>query len=736
MVDPSAASSESEVMAGSVVPGRRSAWRWLTEPVATLQASEHRRQARLLASLLVILIPLGLLSITVQLLIVPNFLATFLIVLGGLIVLTLAYLLSRTKYYRLGAVLVSIIPTVVCITTLLIMPTDVMAFGYLLIGVLLSSMFLSIRSTALVVTVNIGAVLLLPIFTLALTFGDVIGGPAIFLLIVSVLILSAAYHRNLIEQDRRDELAESEAKWRSLVQNAPDIIMTVDRDYTIQYINRPISGLPVEEAIGTNLNEWISAPVWDGLCQSIERVFQTGEAESHEFTGFGGPTRAAAWYSGRFGPLKPDAQVVGVMLIITDITERKQAEEALQESEERFRKLMEESPVGIEVFSPDGTLLNVNKTWQKMWRVKADDIVGRYNPLKNEMFSEMGIMPFIEQAFAGEQVHLPDLEFDPGQSNLPGRKRWVQGYVYHVRDDQGRIKNVVLLSEDITERRQAEEELQKYRDHLEELIEARTTELQKRVAEVETLNQTMSTLLEDLQTANHIATKTTRQLKETNKALAAFAYSVSHDLRAPLRSIDGFSQALLEDYQDQLDEVGQDYLRRVRAATQRMGQLIDDILDLSRITRSEMDRQRVDLSELAERVARTLEQTQPDREVEFVIAKNVIVAGDQQLLHLALENLIGNAWKFTQNQGHVKIEFGLVNQEGQHVYFVRDNGVGFDMAYADKLFGPFQRLHSQQAFEGTGIGLATVQRIIHRHSGQIWAKSRVGEGATFYFTLP
>ncbi len=225
------------------------------------------------------------------------------------------------------------------------------------------------------------------------------------------------------------------------------------------------------------------------------------------------------------------------------------------------------------------------------------------------------------------------------------------------------------------------------------------------------------------------------ELARANSELEQFAYSVSHDLRTPLRSIDGFAQLLLEEYADQLDEEGREYLRRVRANSQRMGLLIDDLLSLSRVTRSEMLRTTVDLSALAESVVDELRQGDPERQVQVEIASGMVVTGDAGLLRAALENLLANAWKFTSKEPHARIEFGSTSYDGAYAYFVRDNGTGFDMAYAGKLFGAFQRLHAADEFEGTGVGLATVQRVIHRHGGQVWAESEVGRGATFYFTL-
>ncbi len=228
----------------------------------------------------------------------------------------------------------------------------------------------------------------------------------------------------------------------------------------------------------------------------------------------------------------------------------------------------------------------------------------------------------------------------------------------------------------------------------------------------------------------------THELESTNMELEAFCYSVSHDLRAPLRAIDGFSEELLKCYAERLDEKGRHYLRRVRAGTQRMGQLIDDLLDLSRISRGEMKREQVDLTDMAKAIAAELRQQTSDREVSFDIQPDLVGEGDPGLLKVALENLLGNAWKFTSKRPLVTIEFGQTQHDGKTAYFVRDNGAGFNPAFAGKLFGAFQRLHKEKDFPGTGIGLATVQRVIHRHGGHVWAEGAIEKGATFYFTLP
>jgi PAS domain S-box-containing protein len=232
-------------------------------------------------------------------------------------------------------------------------------------------------------------------------------------------------------------------------------------------------------------------------------------------------------------------------------------------------------------------------------------------------------------------------------------------------------------------------------------------------------------------------TERTAQLEATNRELATFAYSVSHDLRAPLRAINGFNEALWEEERERLTENGLRYLERIRRASVRMGQIIDDLLKLSRLSRSELLYRRVDLSQIAGIIAADLQQREPERQVHIAVHPNCLVRGDEQLLRVMLENLLENAWKFTSRQTDAKIEFGCAGEEqGAVTCYVRDNGVGFDMTYSNKLFGPFQRLHAVAEFPGTGIGLATVQRIIHRHGGEIWAEAAVGQGASFTFTLP
>ena len=263
-------------------------------------------------------------------------------------------------------------------------------------------------------------------------------------------------------------------------------------------------------------------------------------------------------------------------------------------------------------------------------------------------------------------------------------------------------------------------------------IEDQNRELRRYATELE---QRVTDRTHELEERNEALRRNAAELLAANTELDAFAYSVSHDLRAPLRSIDGFSQVLLEDYSAQLDDAGRDSLQRVRAASQRMATLIDDLLKLARFTRSEMRTEAVDLTKIAQDIVADLQRSTPERQVEFAIAPGLEARGDARLLRVALENLLRNSWKYTAKQPRPRIEFESVKENGERVFRVRDNGAGFDMQYADKLFGVFQRLHSAADFEGTGVGLATVRRIITRHGGRIWAEGVVDKGATFYFTL-
>ena len=363
------------------------------------------------------------------------------------------------------------------------------------------------------------------------------------------------------------------------------------------------------------------------------------------------------------------------------------AEEDLRQSEERFRMLVSGvKDYAIIMLDPQGIIVSWNAGAERIKGYRSEEILGshfsRFYPPRDV---ENG-KPERELIEAVEQGRIED---EGWRIRKDGSRFWADVVITALYDGKNRLRGFGKVTRDMTERRQAEEEIK-----------------------------------------NRNA-----QLESANNELKAFSYSVSHDLRAPLRGIDGFSLALFEDYNDQLDSQGRSYIQRIRAAVGRMGQLIDGMLDLARISRAEMIQDTVDLSGLAREIAADLTASHPERSVVFTIPAALPVKGDRLLLRVVLENLLRNAWKFTSERERAIIEIGIQTNGDQTIHFVRDNGAGFDMQYAGKLFGVFQRLHRETEFPGTGIGLATVQRIIHRHGGRIWAEAARGHGATFYFVL-
>lgn len=372
---------------------------------------------------------------------------------------------------------------------------------------------------------------------------------------------------------------------------------------------------------------------------------------------------------------------------------------AVSNSESHFRQLADAMPQIVWTAKPDGLIDYLNRRWYEFTGL----VEGEGNSNDN-YFKFMQEEDCCRCGGAWREAVASDQSFQAEcrlKEHRSGKYHWHLVRAVPIHDEQNRVVSWFGTCTDIDDQKHTEAEVREL-----------NTALERRVSE------------------------RTAQLQASNKELEAFSYSVSHDLRAPLRSIDAFSQLVREDYEGKLDEQGKQYLDIVGESSRQMGRLIDDLLHLSRVTRSEMRRRPVDLSALARQIVAGLRQLEPQRQVEIVIAPDLKAEGDDRLLRIALENLINNAWKFTAKQPQARIEVGAEMQEGKPVFFVRDNGAGFDMAYANKLFGAFQRLHSANDFPGHGIGLATVQRIVNRHGGSIWANAVINEGATFYFTLP
>ena len=380
-----------------------------------------------------------------------------------------------------------------------------------------------------------------------------------------------------------------------------------------------------------------------------------------------------------------------------EIAERKGAELALRTSEKRYRALVSTLSTVVWVANRRWEFEGEQASWEAYTGQGSNEYRGggwrrAFHPEDQEALER-----FTEGASRGQQNS--EIELRLWQAASAGY-RIVSLKPVAVYDGAGEFREWIGTVTDVDDRRRAEDEIHRLNVELEERVRDRT-----------------------------------KKLEEINGELEAFSYSVSHDLRAPLRAMDGFSQRLLNDYGAGLDQQAKGYLERIRNGASRMGQLIEDLLSLSRITRLELKRGEVDMSALAHQILHELQQRDPERKVETSVWEGVHVDADLRMVRVALENLLGNAWKFSSKTEHPRVEFGMMQEGERKVMFVRDNGAGFDMAYADKLFGPFQRLHGIHEFPGTGIGLATVHRIVSRHGGRIWCQAKPDGGATFFFTL-
>lgn len=517
----------------------------------------------------------------------------------------------------------------------------------------------------------------------------------------SVLRIFASRAGAELERQQSDHrLRESEELYRATFEHAPVGVAHLDLEGRWLQVNTrlcEITGYSREELLSLNYRD-ITHPEDLGPDVAGKQALLYGTStESSREKRYVRKDGHPVWVHVRTSLVRTDADEPRLYVsVVTDISERKRAVEDLRRSEDKFSKVFRSSPVPIFISRlADGLYLDVNQASYEMFGWAREEAIGRTS-------AELGIWAEPE-----------------------ARARWVAAFkaerrsrdyeaVFRIRS--GDLRSVLLSAEvieldgedyilglvnDVTERKAAQEEIQRLNLDLEQRVEERTAEL-----------------------------------AEANKELEAFSYSLSHDLRAPLRSIAGFSHALKEDYGDRLDEKGHDQLSRVIGASKRMDGLIDGMLALFRVSSAPAEMQRIDLGQMAQEILDHLARAEPRRRVNCRIAQALEAMGDPVLLRAAIENLLGNAWKYSSKRDAALIEFGSdQDAEGRTVYFVRDNGAGFNMKYADKLFVPFQRLHRADDFPGSGIGLATVQKIIRRHEGRLWAESAPGQGATFRFTL-
>ncbi len=508
--------------------------------------------------------------------------------------------------------------------------------------------------------------------------------------------------RDITERNRQDEaLKQSEDRYRSVIEASIHGIF-VHQDSIIQFVNSSLARMygyeNPSELIGRNVWEtFISPEAEPELRSKVERTLR-GERLSI-FSGWQGVRKDGSriWIESSVAAITWKGRPA-LLAFHVDISERKQAEVALRSSEERLRASIENTPyVAVQWYDEDGRVLFWNSASKTVFGWSADEAIGE--TLDQLIFTPQQTADFVkvlkEIKVTGDSKGPVELDFHRRDGSLGT----LVSTVFRIPSPQGE-PCFVCMDVDVTERKQAEAQIRELNADLEHRVAARTL-----------------------------------QLQAANKELEAFSYSVSHDLRAPLRALNGFALALCEDHAGQLDADGLRYARRIQANAVLMDQLVEALLSLARVARAELRTTPVDLSCLAHTIADQLRTNDPKRDVEFVVAPDCLAIADQALVRVVLLNLLGNAWKYSGKKPRARIEFGSEQIDGETTFFVRDDGAGFDMTQARKLFGAFQRLHLAGEFEGHGIGLATVQRVVHRHGGRIWANAAVDQGATFYFTL-
>jgi PAS domain S-box-containing protein len=531
----------------------------------------------------------------------------------------------------------------------------------------------------------------------------------------------------------RKALDTSEKRFRTIIEQATDAMYLSDLNGNIIDTNQQAC-----KSLGYTREELLNLKVTDLDIQfnETEKVKEiVGKMTSDESFTFESIHRKK---NGDTFPVEISTNLIhlnGSPLVIgfaRDISERKENQQKIIRLGQHYKALIEKAPDGIILINAKGDFLFISPTARKIFGYSDDDEIAGNHAL----YTHPEDIPAVSSLFQN-LLQDPSLvsTIQHRFRDKNGNWRWVESTFSNLLADSS-VEAIVINFRDITDRKIAEEEISKLNEKLEQKVIERTNELEKRSQELLANEAALLNLVEDLNLKSEELQRSTEQLEVANKELEAFSYSVSHDLRAPLRAISGFVNILLEDYAQTLDDEGKRICNVIHTNAIRMGQLIDDLLSFSRLIRSEMRHSKIDMENIVKNVISEIEITQDLSQKAIVIQEIPQATGDFNLIKQVWINLISNAIKYSSKNENPQITIGSYTKQDELVYFIKDNGVGFNMDYVHKLFGVFQRLHSSNEFEGTGVGLAIVQRIINRHHGRVWAESEVGKGATFYFTLP
>lgn len=552
-----------------------------------------------------------------------------------------------------------------------------------------------------------------------------------------------AEHKTTLKklQKQQELLTESKNQIRLLLNSTAEGIYGIDLNGNCTFVNKSalqILGYEDEsQLIGKNMHDLIHYKKADGSLYPIDdckiyKAFISGQGThvNDEVLWKADGTYFDAEYFSY--PIRENGKVVGSVVTFWDITEKKQINEELKETKEYLENLITHANAPIVVWNEELKIERFNRAFERLTGLKFNDVVNRKIDVLFPEKKRNNYMQLIESTIEGKRWETVEIEIQHKDGSIKN-VLWNSANIY---DDNKNLIATIAQGSDITDRKLAETELRNMKEKLELEVQRRTAQLEEKVEKLDKSQQAMLFMVEDLNEVTEELKEERRKLELSNKELEAFSYSVSHDLRAPLRAIDGFSKFLFEDYSDKIDEEGHRLLRIIRENANKMDKLIADMLNLSRLSRMEMNYASINMQSMAESIYYETATEEQLKEFEIEIHKMPEVKADSSLIKQVWINLIGNALKYSKKSEQKKIEIGAEELESKIVYWVKDYGAGFNEKYLSKLFGVFQRLHSEKEFEGTGVGLAIVQRIIHRHGGEVWAKGEVNKGATFYFSLP